>query len=67
MKILVIGGAGWTATAIIEALIDDGHTVTSFDLPDIKPHQRLIIISKAISKTLRTYKQLFMEWMLWFI
>ena len=33
MKILVTGGLGWTAKAVVEELLTNGHEVTVFDLP----------------------------------
>jgi len=35
MKILVTGGLGWTANAIVQALVDDGHEMTLLDLDGI--------------------------------
>ena len=35
MKILVTGGLGWTAKAVVEELLNDGHDLTVFDLPDV--------------------------------
>jgi nucleoside-diphosphate-sugar epimerase len=34
MNILITGGCGWTAEAIIHTLHQHGHRITVFDLPD---------------------------------
>lgn len=45
MRVLVTGSTGWTAQAIVLALVDAGHTVYGFDLPDAEylPEARAVL------------------------
>jgi len=54
MNILVIGGCGYIGTVLVQALLTDGHQVTSFDIMwfgnHLTPHPALKIIQGDIRK-----------------